>query len=92
MIKLKQLLESADWAGGMFDYDAYAKLPPEEKLHMAVTFIQSQHAKRLSAAEVFHIILSLPRENIRDVYEMAKRHFSPEQLADTKQQIDSFYR
>jgi hypothetical protein len=91
MIKLKKLLESTDWAGGMFDYDAYSHLPPEEKLHMAVTFIQSVHAKRLSDSEVFHIILSLPRENIRDVYEMARRHLSPEQLAGTKQQIDAFF-
>lgn len=92
MIKLKTLLEGADWAGGMFDYDAYSHLPPDEKLHMAVTFIQSPHAKRLAAAEVFHIILSLPREYVRDVYEMSKRHLSPEQLADTKQQIDAFYK
>ncbi len=89
MIKLKLLLE--DWAGGMFDYDVYSQSSPEEKIHMAVTFLQSTHAKRLTPAEVYHIILSLPRENIRDVYEMSKRHLTPEQLADTKQQIDLFY-
>lgn len=84
------LLEN--WAGGMFDYDAYSQASPDEKLHLAVTFLQSIHAKRLTGAEVYHIILSLPRENIRDVYEMSKRHLSPEQLADTKQQIDVLYK
>lgn len=90
MIKLKALLME-NWAGGMFDYEAYSQLPPEEKLHMAVTFIQSVHAKRLTGAEIYHIILSLPKESVRTVYEMSKRHLTPEQLADTKQQIDSFY-
>ena len=91
MISLKSLLEHADWASAMFDYEFYCHLPPEEKIHMAVTFLQSQHAKRLTASEVFHIILSLPRENVRDIYEMAKRHLSPEQLMDVKQQVNAWY-
>ena len=59
MIKLKLLLENSEWAGGMFDYDIYCHLPPDEKLHMAITFIQSPYAKKLTGAEVFHIILTL---------------------------------
>jgi len=91
MIKLKQLLESADWAGGMFDYDVYSHLPPEEKIHMAVTFFESPYAKRLAEAEIFHIILTLPKSNVLAIYHMAQQHLTPEQLASTKQQIDAFY-
>lgn len=91
MIKLKEILDGG-WAGGMFDYEAYTQLPPDEKINMATAFFTSPHAKRLTGAEVFHIILSLPKSNIRAIYNMAQHHLTPEQLADTKQQIDAFHR
>lgn len=91
MIKLKEILETGGWAGGMFDYDAYTQLSPEDKFHMATAFFTSPHAKRLTGAEVFHIILSLPKSNVLALYHMAQHHLTPDQLSDTKQQIDAFY-
>ena len=55
MIKLKRIFESADWAGGSFDYPEYAQLPPHEKLVMAVEFFQTPGAKDLTSAEIYII-------------------------------------
>ncbi len=90
MIKLKLLLE--DWANGTFDYDAYSQYPPEEKLAVAVSFFNTPNAKHLTAAEIYHIILSVPRSSIKDLYNFASTRLTPEQLADTKHQIDVFYK
>jgi len=92
MIKLKILLENTDgWARGTFNYPEYAALSLDDKMVMAVAFFQTPNAKELTAAEVFHIILSVPVTKVRALYNVAARHLSPEQLADTKQQIDTFY-
>lgn len=92
MIKLKVILEGSDWARGAFNYPEYAQLPPDEKLNMAVAFFQTPNAKELTAAEVYHIILSVPRSSVRDLYNFALQRLSPEQLAGTKTQVDAFYK
>ncbi len=93
MIKLKTLIteNNQEWANGTFDYTEYSQLSPQDRLNMAVAFLQTPNAKDLTASEVYHIILSVPRGNIRKLYDLASHYLSPEQLADTKKQVDAFY-
>jgi len=91
MIKLKEILTTEDWASGEFDYESYFKLSPDGKVNMAIEFFKGPHAKKLTPPEIFHIILSLPRNKILTIYNLAKRYLTPEQLLDTKQQIESFH-
>lgn len=92
MIKLRSLLENTEWAGQRFNYDTFLRLPPDDQIDMAVDFIQGPYAKLLTEPEVFHIILRLPRDVIVDFYEMATQYLSPEQLVNTKSQIEKFHK
>jgi|FAXJ01.1.fsa_nt_gi hypothetical protein len=91
MMKLKAILESNDWARGTFNYPEYAQLSPEDKLATAVAFFRTPNAIDLTSAEVYHIILSVSRNRVRALYNLASKRLSPEQLAPTKQQVDSFF-
>ena len=97
MIKLKQILKERYVSSGVelpdpVDklYDFYHRAYPHKKVNLARRMI-GLYGKHLTAAHVYHIILGLPQMFVLPMYEFAKQHLTPEQLADTATQIELFH-
>jgi hypothetical protein len=58
----------------------------------AADLISSEYGKQLTPPEVFHIILTCPSAEIKDVYQFALKHLTPEQLSHVKIQVDTFHK
>lgn len=77
---------------GNFDYSVYSQLSVEDRYNAAMAIIQSDKRRKLAEPEVYHIILSVGHDNILIVYDLATKYLTPDQLLNTKKQIDTFHR
>ena len=95
MIKLKSLIrENAEkfFPNGQFEYSLFAQIPMANRVYAAMEIISSNQRSLLTEPEIYHIILGVPRQYVKELYEFAIQYLTPEQLKNTKEQIKAFYR
>ena len=79
------------WPEGRFDVTAFGVIKSSAKHKIAKLIIEASKDIPFTASEIYHVILGIPREHVKDVYQFATLHLSPEQLAPTKEQVDTFF-
>ncbi len=69
-------------------YDFFHQALPLVRIKLANRMITSPHNRQLTPNNVYQIVLGVPRSDVLDIYKLATKHLTPDQLSMAKPWIE----